>query len=263
MKQLFKHNSCVALALMCGLANGQVRTDQPVILNGIGDQDRQVQGLHDAAEPGDALNARSLQRGTYLYAEVDGSSLWQANLAPAITQAQAGLCLMLKCLQANSGPVTVSVNGSAPIPVVKQGGTALVTGDVAAGETVSLVHDGASFQITSARRLERKPCPNGTVQVNELYCIEVVERDTVDFPEAAVACGNADMQLCSWGQWYSACTRATTLGLQGMIGSWEWTNSAANSDGQARIVGFATCTQAAVAVGIGLVPYKFRCCYKR
>lgn len=263
MKRLFKYIPSVAFALWGLHARAQVRTDQPIILNGFGDPDRQVQGLHNAVESGDALNARSLQRGSYVYAEVGGSSLWQANLVPAIAQVQIGLCLMLKCAQANTGPVTVSVNGSAPVPVVKQGGEALVAGDVAAGETVSLVHDGTSFQLTSARRLERKPCPSGTVQVNELYCIEVVERDTVDFPDAAIACGNADMQLCSWGQWYSACTRATTLGLQGMTGNWEWTNSAANSDGQARIVGFATCTQAAVAVGIDYLPYNFRCCYKR
>ena len=69
----------------------------------------------------------------------------------------------------------------------------------------------------------------GTVGVNELFCIETQERDTLTFDIAAVVCGQQGMRLCTWGQWYTACTQATTLGLLNMTGEWEWTNSAANA----------------------------------
>lgn len=251
----------MALLLLGSLA--QVRVDRPIELSGSAPSDRQVIGLHDGVEGGDALNARTLQRGAYLYAEVSGGGSWQATLQPAITQPAAGLCLLLRSADANSGALTLSVNGSAPVAVVKDGGLPLSPGDIGAGETVSLVHDGTAFQLVSARRMDRKPCPSGTVQVNELYCIETNERDTLEFDDAAVVCAQQGMRLCTWGQWYAACTEATSLGLQNMTGNWEWTNSAANSDTQVRVVGSNSCTHAGSSLGWGLVSNHFRCCFGR
>jgi hypothetical protein len=246
-------------------AQAQVRVDKPIDLNGASATDRQVIGLHDGVDAADALNARTLQRGAYLFAEVTGGSDWQANVQPAITQPQAGLCLLLRSADANTGAVTLSVNGSAPIAVLKEGDEQLQPGAIGAGETVSVVHDGNAFQLVSARRMDRKPCPSGTVEVNELYCIETQERDTLMFDVAAVTCAQQGMRLCTWGQWYAACTQATLLGLQNMTGEWEWTNSSANSDESARIVGYSSCTHAGIASAWGdsALPRNYRCCFNR
>ena len=243
----------------------QVRVDRPIELTGIGANDRQVIGLHDGVATGDALNARTLQRGTYLFAEVSGGSAWQADIQPAIAQPQTGLCLLLRSVDMNTGPVTLSVNGSPPAAVLKDGGQQLVAGDVAPGGTVSLAYDGTAFQLVSARRMDRKPCPAGTVQVNELYCIESQDRDTTSFDLAAVICGEQGMRMCSWGQWYAACAHAATLGLQNMSGDWEWTNSAANADLSVRIVGASSCSQAGIAPGWGedAIARHYRCCFSR
>ena len=243
----------------------QVRVDRPIELTGSGNTDRQVSGLHDGVATGDALNARTLQRGTYLFADVTGGSAWQANIQPAITQPQTGLCLLLRSADANAGPVTLSVNGSPPIAVVKDGGQQLVAGDIGPGGTVGLTYDGTAFQLVSARRMDRKPCPAGTVQVNELYCIEAQDRDTTSFDLAAVICGEQGMRMCSWGQWYAACTHASELGLENMSGDWEWTNSAANADLSVRIVGASSCSQAGIALGWGedAVARHYRCCFSR
>lgn len=258
--------ACSALfsAVLAFCAQAQVRSDKPIELSGAAASDRQVIGLHDGVGAGDALNARTLQRGTFLFAEVSGSA-WQADVQPAITQPQAGLCLLLRSADTNAGAVTLSVNGSAPVPVLKDGDRPLVAGDIGAGETVSVVHDGSAFQLISARRMDRKPCPSGTVQVNELYCIEPQERDTLSFDLAAVVCGQQGLRLCTWGQWYAACTNATSLGLQNMTGNWEWTNSAANADLSARIVGANSCTHAGIGSGWGdgIAPHNFRCCFSR
>ena len=253
----------VILACIGAMAHAQVRSDKPIVLNGSGTNDRQLNGVHDGVASTDAMNARTLQRGTYLYAEVSGTNTWQADLQPAITQVIAGTCLILHVANANTGAVTISVNGSSPYALRKQGALDLSAGDVDAGAMVSVVFDGSAFQLISARRLDRRTCPSGTVQVNALYCIELDQHDSVDFPAAANTCGGQDMHLCTWGEWYIACTQATLLGLNGMTGDWEWVGSAANSDGQARVVGQSVCSQAGATSGWNSVARNFRCCYRR
>ena len=110
--------------------------------------------------------------------------------------------------------------------------------------------------------MDRRPCPAGFAQVNELYCIEISERDTLDFRDASVACGTADARLCTWGEWYAACVQGATLGLSDLTGNWEWTNSAANSDNGVRNVGYASCSHAGVTNGY-TVARNFRCCFRR
>ncbi len=262
---IFRAHSLVSGLMAALCMHAQVRVDKPIDLNGASASDRQVVGLHDAVSGGDALNARTLQRGAFLFAEVSGGSDWEAAVQPAITQPQTGLCLLLRSADDITGAVTLSVNGSAPVAVLKDGGQPLAAGDIGAGETVSVVHDGSAFQLISARRMDRKPCPSGTVLVNELFCIETQERDTISFDQAAVICGQQGLRMCTWGQWYSACTNGTTLGLQSMTGNWEWTNSAANSDLSVRIVGANSCTHGGITTGWGegAVGRNFRCCFSR
>ncbi len=243
-------------------ANAQVRSDKAVVLNGSNANDRAVQGLKDATVPTDALNAGVLQAGGYLYGEVNGDA-WNAALQPAPGQVTTGMRLLLRTNSTNSGPVTLSVNGSPTYPVVKADNAALQAGDIAVGSTVSVVFDGNAFQLMNARRLERKPCPSGTAQVNELYCIATLQHDTLEFPAAADVCGALGMKLCSWGQFYVACTKATELGITDMVGDWEWTDDGANSDISVRVVGQASCTHASVTVGWGVIARNFHCCFKR
>lgn len=250
-------------ALMCVVfgAAAQVRSDRPIELNGTPAADRQVTGIADAASPDDALNASSLRAGGYLYAEVSGDA-WQASLTPTAAPV-SGMRLMLHVANANMGPVTLAIDGSPAYPVLANGDQPLLAGDVGAGSTVSVVFDGAAFQLISARRIERKPCPSGTVQVNELYCIEAQQHDTLEFPDAANVCGSLGMKLCSWAQFYNACYHAAELGLTDMVGDWEWTDDAANSDNSVRVTGQSSCTQISVTVAWGVAARNFHCCFKR
>lgn len=241
----------------------QVRSDRSILLEGVADEDRAVQGIGDAAVEGDALNARTLQAGGFRFAQAAWTGdAWSVSLDPPVGILSPGLRLSVLASADNEGPVTLNVDGTGDRPLLGAGG-ALSAGDVLAGEVLSVVYDGAAFQLISGRPLQRKPCPPGTVAPSALYCIETVQHDTTDYPSAAVFCGNQNMQLCTWGQWYVACTQAAALGLQGMVGDWEWTNSAGNSDIQARVVGQSTCTQAAVTNGWDSEPRSFRCCYRR
>ena len=112
-----RSKTTVLLGIIGFALHAQVRVDKPIGLTGPTATDRQVVGLHDGVAASDALNARTLQRGSYLFDEVNGGSAWQANVQPAVAQPEAGLCLLLRAADANTGAVTLSVNGSSPFAV--------------------------------------------------------------------------------------------------------------------------------------------------
>ena len=121
---------------------------------------------------------------------------------------------------------TIAANATLPgqsLPVLRDSGDPLEAGDVPAGAMVALTCTGNAFLLTSGRALEKRPCPPGFVPVTEGFCIEQVQRDTVDFPEAAVICGDLNARLCTWGEWYVACTQATALGNENIDSVFEAT----------------------------------------
>ena len=246
----------------CASAFAQVQVDKPVLLEGATAADRRVIGLSNAVDEDDALNARTLQAGGYRYAEAVGSDDWSVQLDPPPSALTAGLKLLVKASVENTGPVTIDVNSLGAHAVLKNGTAPLEAGDVLAGEVATLVFDGTVFQLLGARRLERRPCPSGFTQVNELYCIEQVERDSLTFYQASLLCTGMNARLCSWGEWYAACVDAASLGLTGMTGNWEWTNDAANADYYVRVVGTFSCPHSGIAYGYS-EERNYRCCYRR
>ena len=242
--------------------HAQVLIDHALILNGATAGDRRVQGLSDADSEEAALNAGSMQRGAFAYAVAIGDDDWTINLDPVPAPLTAGTRLLVKAPADNSGPVTITVNSLGTYYVVKHGSQPLMAGDLVMGEVASLLFDGTFFQLISARRMERRPCPSGFAQVNELYCIEIAEHDSAEWRLAALTCGGLNARLCTWGEWYAACTKAGTLGLQNMNGNWEWTNDAGNADENVRVVGTGSCTQAGVTNGYTFAR-NYRCCFRR
>ena len=243
-------------------ASAQVAVDKPIELSGA-PGDRNVSGLPDGTATDHALNASTLQVGAYSYAVASGADALVVSLTPALASPIAGTNLLVKITAPNTGAVTIAVNGSSPYALRKNGSADLEAGDLQPGMMASLVFDGVLFHLTNARRIERRSCPSGFVQVNELYCIEPTAHDTVYLDDASLICGNLNARVCSWGEWYHACTQAGNLGLQNMGNQWEWTNSTANGVGAARVVGATSCTHAGVGPAYDTLARKFRCCYDR
>ncbi len=251
------------LLLCSGLLQAQLRVDAPIVLDGAQPGHRQVVGLADAIAPQHALNVRTLRDAPYRYAEVTDGSGWTVELDPGAGALTAGTTLLLQTTVANSGALTITVNGQGPYSVSRGPGLALRAGDIVAGATVHVVFDGTEFQLISGRRRAPRACPSGSVAVNDEYCIDTGRRGAGLLDSASVVCGDLNGQLCSWGQWYAACLRATELGLTNMTGQWEWANSAANADGSARTMGYASCTHAGLGLAFGTTSYNYRCCYRR
>lgn len=254
----------IALPIMvcCSFAHAQLVVDKPILLSG-GAGERHVAGLPDGTAPDHALNASALLAGNYLYCQASGANALTANTNPTFAAAVAGQNLLVVITAANSGAVTIAVNGTAAVDVVKNGGQPLEAGDLQPGMVASLVFDGSAYQLTNARRLARRDCPSGFTQVTDLYCIEPTAHDTLYLDSASVVCGMMNARMCTWGEWYFACTQQGTLGLQNMGNQWEWTNSTANGVAAARVVGATSCTHAGVGPAYNTLARKFRCCYDR
>ncbi|MBL8000646.1 MAG: hypothetical protein JNL05_01685 [Flavobacteriales bacterium] len=251
----------LALLAPQGVA-AQVGIDRPLILTGAAPADRQVTGLTAPVDPEDAMQAGTLQNGSHLFAAVTGQA-WNVNLEPAPTTVQRGTRLTLLSQDSITGPVTVQVNGQGPFDVVKDGAVPLNAGDVRAGAMVELLFDGTAFHLISGRASVVRDCPTGFVPVNQRYCIGQVQHDTLAFDQAAAHCASLDATLCTWGEWYNACTKAAQLGITDLTGDWEWTNDAASADGYVRQVGNLSCSHTSVKLAFGPPGLRFRCCMRR
>ncbi|MBV6403726.1 MAG: hypothetical protein IT228_03790 [Flavobacteriales bacterium] len=261
-----KTHAITLLALLAGAPQlaAQVRLDRPLVLTAPSDSARRVMGLADAVDTTDALNARSAARGLFRTATATGTpNAWTAALAPALADTPTvGMELLLRIPQMNTGTVTLAVDGIGPFPVEEAPGDGLDSADVPAGLVARLLFDGAAFQLVNGRAPRQRPCPPGFVAVTEQFCIEPDQRDTLDFRDAAMVCGALGARLCTWGEFYAACTRAAQLGLNNMTGDWEWTNNSANADMGVRVVGYSSCTIAATSGALDPPARNFRCCFR-
>ena len=259
-----RHGLLPLLLAMVPGAFAQVQLDRMLLLTAPADSARRVTGLADPVLEGDALNAASAASGAFRSGTISGTpDAWAISLQPALTGPPVpGMELLLLIPQANTGGVTLAVDGSGPFPVQEAPGDALEPGDVPAGLVARVLFDGNAFQLVNGRPPQWRPCPSGFVAVTAQFCIAPAQRDTMDFREAAQVCGALGARLCTWGEFYSACTRAGQLGLSDMTGNWEWTNTSGNADMAVRVVGLSSCTMAATSGALEPPSRNFRCCYR-
>ncbi|MCB9170769.1 MAG: hypothetical protein H6597_03700 [Flavobacteriales bacterium] len=249
-------------------AQAQILVDRPIVLSGATDQQHQVTGLSDATATGDALNERTARSAGYRYVEANGTAAhWDLAPDPAWTDTlPAGADLIVRVMQINTGPVDALVNGLGPFPVVKEAGGLLDSADLVPGRMAQLVFDGTVFQLIgqSSPTSAPRPCPSGAVAVDDQFCIEVQQHDTMNFREAAITCGDLGGRLCTWGMYYVACAHATEFGIGDLSGDdWEWTNNSANGDGLVRVVGQYSCGSAATSNAMTPPARSFHCCFLR
>lgn len=250
------------ILLLCWLhVAAQVLIDKPLVLTGNGDAAKQVLGLSSAQEAEQALDAGNDQAGTAHWSGNAVGTVWAVDLPAVNGGLEAGLALVVRTEATQSGQVTLSVNGSAALPVLLAPGTPLLADHLPSGTMVALVFDGAAFQVTNGVAHQWRPCLDGSNQVSDHFCIEPNERPLLTWYLAAQTCVQAGMRLCTWSEWQRACQRRTELGLNDMVGNWEWTNNSANEDLSARMVGNLNCSSSSTRVVSDQLV--FRCCYSR
>lgn len=109
-----------------------------------------VSGVASAAGPTDATNLSQVQNSTaHVIGSVSGTNTITGNLTPAITAYVAGQTFRFVAAGANTGAVTININGLGAKAVTKSGATALAGGDIPSGAAVQVFYDGTQFQLSS------------------------------------------------------------------------------------------------------------------
>jgi hypothetical protein len=144
-----KYPSLIVIVVLWAL-NGfaQVQVDKPIQLTGSGG-DAKLTGIQQVSDLSDAASATSIQKGALVYSPAGGSAnALTVTLAPAPSAYTEGMIVTLKTSNAaNTGAVTLNVNGLGVKSVTKSGTSALAAGDLSANQVVSLVYDGTQFQL--------------------------------------------------------------------------------------------------------------------
>lgn len=92
--------------------------------------------------------SRAVQSSKVKYTVAGGSAnAITAALSPAPVSYTVGIEINVKINTANTGPVTINLNGLGAVDVVDRIGAALAAGDFVANEVVKMVYDGTRFRL--------------------------------------------------------------------------------------------------------------------
>lgn len=253
----------IVFVLFTLISTAQVEVKERIIMTGATNADRQIKGVGDPTDLGDAVNARTVQRGSLIYAEATGRDTILLNInIPPPNQYIAGMLINFKAENTNTGPVVVNLNNLGYCSLKKGDNYNLDSADIVNQQLITMIYDGTKFQILSPLN---KGCPNGFISVNTNYCIEIEERAAASWWVATITCMNKNANLCSMSEWTYACQKSG-LGLNNMVNNYEWVNSAANNATTSKTVGLdyqgnPGCDYGSYAAPTALNSY--RCCFSK
>lgn len=258
---------CVALLTAIGVAgalSAQWDLPVPVVMNGDSTEDRRVTGLAAPLDGSDGLAAGLERTHALTWISATGTDSLVAAW-PAIALPPAGHLPRITLVPdtTNRGPVTLSLPGTGPVPVVKYAVEPLDSADLQAGIPLDLAYDGAAWQVISPLP---RPCPPGMFPASRDVCIERQPTDSANFYAAANGCANRQRRMCTFGEWIAACTMPNGILLNSIV-DYEWVDHAANSGNDAKSIGLNNntllpdCTSGSTRVPLTVLSY--RCCSDR
>lgn len=106
----------------------------------------------------------AVQAGAWNYAVASGgANALTAALTPAVATLTAGLHIILRVPTANTGAVTLTLNGVGPTPVRRADNSEMKAGDIAANSILPLVFDGSLWRADTAFTTDYLPLAGGTM----------------------------------------------------------------------------------------------------
>lgn len=237
----------------------QVHSDKPLVFTSIDSLEAQVYNLGFPNSTTSASNTYSIQSGKMVFDSVNQGNTILVSLSPALTNYAEGTRINIRVDTANTGPVTVNVNGLGPISMVKGVNQPLDSNEIVQFEVISVVYDGVNFQLINTMHNE---CPLGFVEANADYCIEIDEHPATHFWNALNTCKELSATLCTFPDWYYACQK-TGLGLNDMTSNYEWVGDSFDHAYTATKAGESGCDDFRYEYVYTTSSYHFpfRCCY--
>lgn len=258
---MLRHLLVLLISMVTTTGWAQVIVDKAIELNAADPNQRQVLGLPPSTNGNAATAAEVEQSGTHRYAESSNGTTWQLDYPALGGTPTPGTQIIVHVMDTTgSGPLQIMINGTGPYAVLRMPGTPLTAEETAANRVLSLVFDGTGFQVMNGMARGKRPCPSGMVAAGQQFCIEITDRDTLDFLDASTTCASLNRRLCTWGEWYTAAVSATTFGLTAVTGNWEWTDDACNENTTVRTVGLNSAQHTGCA-GMLTPARNYRCCY--
>ena len=93
---------------------------------------------------------KAIRSGKLVWLTVTGTNTLTAAMDPVLDAYTAGQNLAFMAPNANTGAVTIAINGMAAKSIVRPPNTALAAGDIQAGQIVIVCYDGTNFQYLNA-----------------------------------------------------------------------------------------------------------------
>jgi len=106
-----------------------------------------ITGLGAATVGTDAVQYGQIQSNTDKLVTVSGTDTLIGSVTPALTAYAAGNLFSFVVANTNTGAVTINIDGVGSKAITRTGSTALVAGDMVAGQAVLIEYDGTRFQL--------------------------------------------------------------------------------------------------------------------
>jgi len=151
--------------LASGLTNCITKDGQSTPTANIPMGNNKVTGLAAGTLANDAANLGQVQSTAAKLITISGTDTITGTMSPTLTAYAAGQLFYFVAGGANTGAVTLNVDGLGSRAVTRDGSTALAAGDINSGEMVVVIYDGTRFQMINAANSFGNTTINGTLTV--------------------------------------------------------------------------------------------------
>jgi hypothetical protein len=151
--------------LASGLTNCITKDGQSTPTANIPMGSNKITGLANGTLIGDAANLGQVQSTVAKLISITGTDTVLGTMSPTLTAYAAGQLFYFIASGANTGAVTLNVDGLGAKAITRDGSTALAAGDINSGEIVVVIYDGTRFQMINAANSFGNTTINGTLTV--------------------------------------------------------------------------------------------------
>ena len=133
--------------LATGLSTAITKDGQTTVTANIPLAGFKITGLGAATVGTDAVQYGQIQSNTDKLVTVSGTDTLTGSVTPALTAYAAGNLFSFVVANTNTGAVTINIDGNGAKSITRTGSTALVAGDMVAGQVALIEYDGTRFQL--------------------------------------------------------------------------------------------------------------------
>ena len=135
--------------LATGLTTALTKDGQSTPTSNIGMGAFKITNLAAGTVASDAARLDQVQGGAATFITVTGTDTLTGTVVPALSAYATGNQFSFLVANTNTGAVTINVDGIGSKAITRTGTTALVAGDMVAGQAVEIIYDGTRFQLVN------------------------------------------------------------------------------------------------------------------